>query len=164
MCYRTLLARRGQQRWYTRVITLCLKVAISLFGANARRLANAQETTTTVAPSRLMGRIVAVGIPGTGASAPSGPFIPVAPSITNQISPCSRGLGLCLIRLASSSPVRQTSGHPWPSPTCRPGRSCRSISARRSPWSSPPLSPAAMGRPLPWRAACSSSRPIVLPL
>jgi len=76
MCYRTLLARRGQQRWYTRVITLCITVAISLFGASARRLANAQETTTTVAPSRLMGRIVAVGIPGAGALSPVGTFHP----------------------------------------------------------------------------------------
>src|SRR6266705_5761957 len=74
MCYRALLARPGQQRWHTRVITLCLTVAMSLLGASARHLANAQETANTVAPSALMGRVVAVGIPGAGALSPVGTF------------------------------------------------------------------------------------------
>ena len=79
MCYRALLARPGQQRWHTRVITLCLTVAMSLLGASARHLANAQETATTVAPSALMGRVVAVGIPGAGALSPVGTFHPGGP-------------------------------------------------------------------------------------
>ncbi len=79
MCYRALLARRGQQRWHTRVITLCLTVAMSLLGASACHLANAQETATTVASSALMGRVVAVGIPGAGALSPVGTFHPGGP-------------------------------------------------------------------------------------
>ena len=83
MCYSTLLTRRGQQRWYTRVMTFCLTVALtvalSLLGASARHLANAQETATTVAPSALMGRVVAVGIPGAGALSPVGTFHPGGP-------------------------------------------------------------------------------------
>jgi hypothetical protein len=91
MCYRALLARRGQQRWHTRVLTLCLTVAMSLLGASARHLANAQETAATVAPSALLGRVVAVGIPGVGLS-PVGTFHPGGPIHDKPISPCSRGL------------------------------------------------------------------------
>lgn len=79
MYYTILLVRRGQHRWHTRVITLCLTVVLHLLGANPRHLAQAQETATTGAPSTLVGRVIAVGVPGAGALSPVGTFHPGGP-------------------------------------------------------------------------------------
>ena len=164
MCYRTLLARRGQQPWYTRVMTLCLTVAMSLCGVNARHLANAQETTTTVTPSTLMGRVVAVGIPGAGALSPVGTFhhggpIHDKPNFAVFTRP---GAVLDPTRLLVAS--TSNFGAPLAQPDMPPGAILSLDLHTTIPLVIPPLSPAAMGRPLPWRVTCSSSRPIVLPL
>ena len=163
MCYSTLLARRGQQPWYTRAITLCLTVAMNLFGASARHLANAQETTT-VAPSALMGLVVAVGIPGAGVLSPVGTFHAGGPihDKANFAAFTRPGAVLDPTRLLVAS--TSNLGAPLAQPDMPPG-AILSLDLRTTiPLVIPPLSPAAMGRPLPWRAAYSSSRPIALPL
>jgi hypothetical protein len=61
------------------MLALCLTLALSLLGASAHQLATAQEPVTTVASAVLLGRIVAVGIPGAGALSPVGAFHPGGP-------------------------------------------------------------------------------------
>ena len=136
---------------------------MSLLGTSARHLANAQETTT-VAPSALMGRVVAVEIPGAGALSPVGTFHAGGPihDKANFAAFTRPGAVLDPTRLLVAS--TSNFGASLAQPNMPPG-AILSLDLRPTiPLVIPPLFASGDGRPLPWRAACSSSRPIALPL